>query len=50
MTTLLIVVATLMSRWLFKGLAGTRIVPVAATNLHPDQLPMVVTRRTRAGQ
>lgn len=46
MKTLLIVVATLMSRWRFRGLAGAKIVPVAATTLHPDQLPMVVSRRT----
>jgi pentalenene oxygenase len=45
MTALLIVVATLMSRWEFHGVAGAEVAPVAATVLHPDQLPMVVELR-----
>jgi cytochrome P450 len=45
MTALLIVVATLMSRWEFRGVPGAGVAPVAATVLHPDQLPMVVGRR-----
>ena len=45
MTALLIVVATLMSRWDFRGVPGAEVVPVAATVLHPDQLPVVVGRR-----
>lgn len=45
MTALLIVVATLMSRWDFRGVPGVPVAPVAATVLHPDRLPMIVSRR-----
>lgn len=45
---LLIVVATLMSRWRFTGVPGATIAPVAATTLRPSRLPMVIHERSRA--
>ena len=45
---LLIVVATLMSRWRFTGVPGATIAPVAATTLRPSRLPMVIHQRSRA--
>ncbi|TDD59253.1 cytochrome P450 [Kribbella antibiotica] len=40
----MIVAAGLLSKWRLIG-SGDRVVPVAATTLHPDRLPMVVRAR-----